>query len=362
MATVGTTNVTASAVQTVLENAGGSVTDNLTSFFTTNAKINMWSKYKPVVSTTLFHTLSTWQSSGFRGDDGKCGIKITTYSPSSFKTAAKNGTTGWSYTPPTGGTTQPRRLGDFRGYCSDAYNPMGDFVTNGLITSGKVSFQMDMALSGTSSTNLTLDDIKIGGSSGTSLSQYYPGVFVWNSSTSYFYTSSSKLGSNSSFNVSVPITTAGKYNYIPFLSSAAQTTGSDVSATVISCGKSAKEVNIVSSNTLRKVEAFGSWNPAGTAVVEITAYISNTTSSSVTFSGITVQLRRSTGTSAAASSLVSTVTYSGSVTVPAQSTKSVTISDISHSRSSSYNYWLAAYATQTTETTYNEIDEQSPEG
>lgn len=116
---------------------------------------------------------------------------------------------------------------------------------------------------------------------------------------------------------------------------------------------------------IRTVNAYGSWNSGGTAVVNITAYLSNDSSSSVTFSGIKVELRRrlkTQGYNPESAELVATASYSGSVSVGAGGSSNVSISNITHTRSSSYYYWLAAYATQTTETTYNEIEEYEPEG
>lgn len=363
MAVIPNTDVDLNAeIRQVLNTAGGSVTTDVTTFFSSAANLDMWSKFKPVVSTTLFHTLAQWQSYGYLGDDGKCGLTIPTFSDvEPFKQAAQSGSgLWWTYTPPTGGKTQPMRVGDFRGYCTTAYNPTGDIVSNGLIVNNKVTFSIDVALTGTSDTNLTLSDIKIGGSNGTPLTNFYLGVYVWNSSTSFFYTSANKVGSDSDLTISVPITVAGTYKYIPFFSSVAQTTTSAQKATIVSANKPVQEIKIQSSSTLKKVEAYGAWNSANNKVVEITAWLTNATSSSVTFSGIKVELRRSTGTSAASAELVTTASYSGSVTVAAQSTTSITIPDISHSRSSSYNYWLAGYSSQTTETTYNQIEDQAP--
>lgn len=119
------------------------------------------------------------------------------------------------------------------------------------------------------------------------------------------------------------------------------------------------------SAVVRTVNAYGSWNSGGTAVVNITAYLSNNSGSSVTFSGIKVELRRrlkTQGYNPESAELVTTASYSGSVSVGAGGSSNVSISNITHTRSSSYYYWLVAYATQTTETTYNEIEEYEPEG
>ena len=347
-------------VRDTLNANGGSVGDNFTSFFTSGANINMWSKYKPVISTTLFFDLSLWQSSGFRGDLGDCGLNIKTYSPSTFKSAAKAGTTGWSYKVPTGGTSAPMRLGDFRGYCPSAYNPLGNIASSGLISNGNVTFAVDVAISGTSDTNITLADIKIGGSNGTSLSNYYFGVYVWNNNNSYFYTSSSKIGTSYNMTISIPITTAGEYNFIPFLSSVAQTTGSDVSATIVSCNKAAQKLTVVSSGSLKKVIPSGTWNASGTKVIGVSATLINDTSASVTFTGITIQLRY--GSDGASSNLLDTVSYNGYVTVAAKGNKTIYFSDITESYNQARTYWLAGYSAETTEISYNNVEEYAPEG
>lgn len=354
MAIIGETNITMSSVRDTLNGAGGSVGNDLQSFFSSAAKLNMWSKYKPVVSSTLFFDLATWKASGYKSN--KCGLTINTYSPATFKNAAQAGTTGWSYTPPRGGTTEPMRLGDFRGYCTTAYNPIGAAVTNGIISNNKLTFAIDVAITGSSSTNLTLNDIEI---NGVSLSNYYLGVYLWNSSTSRFYTSSVKVGSNANLTVEIPLTTAGTYRWIPFLSSAAQTTGNDVSATIVSCNKTSQEIKVVTSGTLRKVVPLGSWNASGTAVTNITASLVNSTSSSVTFTNIKVQLRY--GSNGASSSLITTSSYSVNVTVPANSMKTINMPDISSKYDPSRVYWLAGYSTETTETSYNQVEEYSPE-
>lgn len=359
MATVPNTNVNlATNVRDVLNSAGGSVSNDLTSFFKPAAKLNMWSKYKPVVATELFlDTDKRWQ-----GADGKCGLTIPTYtSPSSFRTAARNGNAMWSYTPPAGGTTQPMRLGDFRGYNTDAYNPLGMVASNGILSNGQVTFAIDVAITGSSSTNLLLDDICPDGYGGTPLSEYYLGIYAWKDSSTYvFRTGTTKIGSVSSLEVSIPITTTGEWYFMPFLSSSVQGS-TEQSGRILSVNKPAQKLTVVAGGTLRKVDAFGAWNSAKTKVVEISAFLTNATSSSVTFSGIKVELRRSTGTDPSAASLVSTMSYSGSVTVAANGTKTISISDISHTRADGYNYWLAAYATQTTSTTYNEIEDSTPE-
>lgn len=169
------------------------------------------------------------------------------------------------------------------------------------------------------------------------------------------------------------ITMSGNVYTVPVIIKANPTTSSrDIVITATQTrynGSATQSVTITqagaASAVIRTVDAYGSWNSGGTAIVNITAYLSNDSSSSVTFSGIKVELRRrlkTQGYNPESAELVTTASYSGSVSVGAGGSSNVSISNITHTRSSSYYYWLAAYATQTTETTYNEIEEYEPEG
>lgn len=112
---------------------------------------------------------------------------------------------------------------------------------------------------------------------------------------------------------------------------------------------------------IRTITANGSWNAASTAVVGITAFLSNESGNSVTFSGIKVELRRHKENKPESAELVLTQSYNGSVAVGANDDASINISNISHTRDSAYRYWLFAYAEQTTKVTYNEVEEYQPE-
>ena len=54
-------------------------------------------------------------------------------------------------------------------------------------------------------------------------------------------------------------------------------------------------------------------------------------------------------------------TYSGSVTVAANGSTTVSMPDITSAYDQSRTYWLAGYADITTETVYNQVEENSPE-
>ena len=357
MAIVKQTNISLAEVRDILNGAGGSVSNDLATFFSENAKLNMWSKYKPVVYPEPFvDDDRRWQ-----GMDGKCGLTIPTYgSPAAFRAAAKAGNALWTYAPPKGGDTEPRRLGDFRGYCSDAYNPIGGVASNGIINSGEVTFAIDVALSGTSSTNLTLTDIGISGYNGDKLSEFYLGVFAWKGNGYIMRTASTKIGEDSSLTVSIPMT-PGDWEYMPFLTSSVQGEN-EQAGTFLSVNKPAQKLTVKDSSNIKEAFAFGAWNSAYTKVTEISVFLSNDTSASVTFTNVRVWLVRSTGSAPDQGESVAgtTVNYSGSVVVAAKSTAWVNVADISHGKADGYHYWLACASGQSA-TKYQEIEEQQSE-
>lgn len=78
----------------------------------THAGINMFSKYKPVrYSTNNTDSDPNWWKAG-----GNCGINIPR-----LNKATDAGTQNWTYERPAGGSGEPFRLGDFRGYNHEAY-------------------------------------------------------------------------------------------------------------------------------------------------------------------------------------------------------------------------------------------------
>lgn len=94
-----------------------------------SSNINMWAKYKPTIYPSNFP--SDWYKAG----DGNYGLNIT----------VENGKSNWRdlvaeyskinngytnlYARPTGGSTAPYRLGDFRGYFHNANPELKDYLT-----------------------------------------------------------------------------------------------------------------------------------------------------------------------------------------------------------------------------------------
>lgn len=139
----------ASDIGQVLIDAGGSVKINepLT-YFKPEAKINKWNKHKPIPLAVNFCQDYNSAEPNYDEDWWKtnhCGLKIPynssasgvpsnmtlylgylAYMASQQNTPIPN----YTYLLPTGGTEQPFRLGDFRGYNTDAEQPFTTVIGN----------------------------------------------------------------------------------------------------------------------------------------------------------------------------------------------------------------------------------------
>lgn len=153
MAVIPTTSVDLSTeIGQVLNDAGGSVNINQPlTYFTESAKINKWSKYKPVPLKANFaqdfdSSASDYYADWWKGDIGvSCGLKIpfnndNSSVPSNYRQylgylaymAIQSSTSvpNYTYVLPTGGADQPFRLGDFRGYNTNAEQPFTTTIGN----------------------------------------------------------------------------------------------------------------------------------------------------------------------------------------------------------------------------------------
>lgn len=142
MAVIGTSNINVQDIGTVLNEAGGSVNINQPlTFFTTDANINKWAKYKPVPYAKNFcqafdSSRADYDANWYKGDVGvDCGVKIPytdrLYLGYLAYSASVSGSTvpNYTYTLPTGGAEQPFRLSDFAGYNTDAEQPFTTGIT-----------------------------------------------------------------------------------------------------------------------------------------------------------------------------------------------------------------------------------------
>lgn len=104
-------------VRDTLNFNGGVAGDTVDSLITQEAKINKWSKKKPVALTKdscqdIDSSKNDYYPNWYKGGKGDCGLSLVT--SGNVKDAAEAGS--WSYVLPKGGKEEPFRLGDFRGY------------------------------------------------------------------------------------------------------------------------------------------------------------------------------------------------------------------------------------------------------
>lgn len=123
------TNLKAEDIRDTLNANGGSVGNNTTTFFSDAANINMFSRYKLIRNNALF--INLWENNAWKGTDGQCGIDFTGAATNNYievvGNVTNNGSNGWSYQKPWTGIVTPYRLGDFRGYMSNALPPTHSF-------------------------------------------------------------------------------------------------------------------------------------------------------------------------------------------------------------------------------------------
>lgn len=156
-------NVLMTDVRDTLNAHNGSVSNDLLTFFTTNAKINKWARFKPESYAKNFGLTederfanhyglsmtgyaSLWGSaSKIIVTDGNIDISNDT---NGFLYKLCKGTLGqFDYVLPKGGTSSPYRLGDFIGYNPTAVNPLPQVRTGTYKYSenGLIDVHMDIA-------------------------------------------------------------------------------------------------------------------------------------------------------------------------------------------------------------------------
>ena len=329
-----------------------------------STKINMWSKYKPVRynSATPDRSGNWWKS-----NTQDCGINPYILRSVEDVVNHCNGTAnGWTYATPTGGT-YPYRLLDFNGYNHYASCPIWlikispTTVTNKSVGSFAVNFGSIIS----SSTNLALEDLN-------SIKDCYTGVFAKHrtNNTSRTAASTTKIkDGGQSFEVSTYGWGTGTWDVYPFIT---EISGDDntytgirysmpnVSSTALTVVTNTTGVYIVgySVDTSRLVVVNNYRGYAITATVKIT----NTSSSSVTYSSNTARTRFTNNTYTDAMQVGETEWSLASVTVAANETKTITISGviIPTTYDGGANLWVNYSRTGETIRDYIYVDNGSP--
>lgn len=104
------TGVKMEDIRDTLNANDGNVTNALGTFFGSSANINIWAKQKPI------HWASDFSNNDGAGDGNYGFTPATAVNLVSLKSLYSNELNGWVYNPPTGGSSSPYRLGDFRNY------------------------------------------------------------------------------------------------------------------------------------------------------------------------------------------------------------------------------------------------------
>lgn len=216
MAVIPTTEVElVPEVGNVLNSAGGSINANKAlEYFTEDANINHWAKYKPVRYPADFPSRDVY----WKASDGNCGFtpkstSVYTEIPS-YMDGEMN---GWTYNLPRGKTgtiNEPMRVGDFRGYDTDAVPMISNFFVPDRMSNQQTSakFTATAIVANEGGTSVTLADLSLG--------SYYAGVLVRDSSGTIKKIVIGSSLSGGTFTVDVPCydITAGTYTCYPFIS------------------------------------------------------------------------------------------------------------------------------------------------
>lgn len=192
---LGTTGIST----TLVANTIGVGSNDVGTLCTSN-KINAWSKWKPV----------SYQTMGSLTLDQ---LKETNYGLTTTPVTNPDNLTEWLYTHPSGGSSSPYRLGDFRNYnhvATAVFSPVPDIDVNKLDTDTcRVDFMFNV---GGSDTLLGLSDFI-----GTTIGSLYIAVILNDGTTNYIKTSSVNIDNGAAY-IEFPIKTGYFADFIGALS------------------------------------------------------------------------------------------------------------------------------------------------
>lgn len=278
MAVIPSTNVKpATNIRDVLNAAGGSVGSDATSFFTSEAKINPFSKHKPVILALDFcqdydSSQPNYRADWWIGTNRNCGLvpkQVSSYKD--IPDAMDGDLNGWSYELPTGGALAPFRLGDFRGYDTDAIPMLSGFTVASRVSNQFTSNHVTGAclLAPEGGTSLSFADFPV-------FKNYYLGMYlVQVSGSQYRYKTSEKtLGDGgSTVEISSYDLPTGNWIAYPFICSVIQdgVTEDDGSYWTLPKNNAASFV-VVSSNVSIRIDAYKNTSFSN---IEVNVYVAS---------------------------------------------------------------------------------------
>lgn len=208
-----TTDLHYSDIRDTLNANGGSVNNNVASAFKEAANINVWSKKKPVILNSNFPDIN---SEWWKASDGNCGLepfKLSSYRnlPDYYENQWNDDMNGWVYKLPQGGELQPLRLGDFRGYNTNAFPPYSNFAIPGKISKKQTEFQTMCIRPLPSENQLVFSDLR-------TTKECYFGVYIVKDGTSMGERATSNKVDDSTVTFKTASFAVGNYTAYPFLS------------------------------------------------------------------------------------------------------------------------------------------------
>lgn len=213
-----TTGITTSAVG----NALGTTSRNI-NYLCQHSNINKWAKGKPIPYAT---------NGGITDDNRKFANQgfnlnsVTSISIAQLWNAAK-ANKDWEYTPPTGGTEQPFRLGDFRGYNHNAVQPYNynSFPTK--VESYNTTCEVSFRILKNTNAELTLSDFAHFENFG-SFSGWRYGIAYkhssWNNADTQFMYGSSVTANTNEIIIEGTLPKSGTYEILPIITKETGTT------------------------------------------------------------------------------------------------------------------------------------------
>lgn len=204
-------NVLASDIRDTLNANGSSCTNEMITFFNSNAVINIWSFRKPYHSTLDLFKLTDEQIRSI--NCGLTPLQISSYT--TLPSVMDGGMNGWEYKRPFGGTTSPYRLGDYVGYYPSARPMIQDFFVPEV---GSSQFE-NASVKATAIVNQQ-DGLSVSLADLGELKDGYPSVYVKQvgGSQSRVYTGSNPL-SDGTFDVDIEVDdlSEGNWEVYPFI-------------------------------------------------------------------------------------------------------------------------------------------------
>jgi len=279
---LGTTNITTTLVGNTIGVASRDV-----GTLCSSSLINKWSKYKPVIYPAITTDgITNW----WKAVDGSCGLSIPEYlNIDNLLTAITNGAI-WNYNKPTGGSSSPYRLGDFRGYEHSASKPYKNITIPSSAYNGLTGSQIGASIivpNDSSNIELRISDLD-------TIKDCYLGLYITNGTYSQWMTSTLSI-SNGSASISMPIygIPTGTYYAYPFLCSISKAINGDAGGAVFYPFDGVDRKQIVIKNNPITVSITALWRglDPNSDVVEYTVTINNESGDTLNLLNCTTKLK-----------------------------------------------------------------------